>query len=80
MADIHLAALVHSRLAIPMQGNDVHIESQAEIGDDAVEILERNDLLIALAAAEASEVAGVDGLDDEGDRLVPRRADAGGDR
>src|SRR6185503_3529939 len=93
MLDVRLEALVQQRLAVAVQRDDSHIEAGAEIGDDALEVLERHDpapvdemmLLVALRAVDAAEVARIDGLDGEEHGLAPdpltleQVAETGGD-
>src|SRR5215468_3201912 len=79
MAHIGLEALVQQGLAIAVERDDAHVEARPEVGDDAFEVLEGHDpapvdevmLLIALRAVDAAEIARVDGLDGEEDRLAP---------
>src|SRR5262249_3440359 len=79
VTDVRLQALVEQGLAIAMKRHDAYIEARAKIGNDALEVLEGHDpspidevmLLIALRAIDAPEVARVDGLDGEEDRLAP---------
>src|SRR6185436_7068659 len=70
MADVFLEPLVQQGLAITVQRDDAHIEARAEVGTDALEILEGHDpapidevmLLIALRAVDAPEIARIDGF------------------
>src|SRR5262245_65979459 len=93
MAHIGLEALVQQGLAVAVKGDDANVEARPEVGDDALEVLEGHDpspidevvLLIALRAVDTAEIARVDGLDREEDRLAPDSvpleeiADTGGD-
>ena len=79
VADVRFKAFVQEGLTIAMQGDNAHVETRPEVGDDTLEILERHNpspidevvLLIALWTVDAAKVAGVDGFDGEEDRLPP---------
>jgi hypothetical protein len=62
-----------------MQRDDPHLEAGAEVGDDALEVLEGHDssaidemmLLVTLRAIDTAKVARIDGFDREEDGLPP---------